>query len=44
VLEQRAAMIKKKGLWVHTGKAPSGYDLREAIAQDRDERARRFTG
>ena len=42
--EQRPAMIKKKGLWVHTGKLSPGYDLTKALAQDREERARKLTG
>lgn len=37
-VEDRPSMIKKQGLWVHTGKVPPGFDLRRAICGDRDDR------
>ena len=30
-VEVRPSMIKKKGLWVHTGKVPPGFDVVQAI-------------
>jgi AbrB family looped-hinge helix DNA binding protein len=34
------SMVKTQGLWVHTGKLPEGYDIVQAIRDDRDERIR----
>ena len=43
-VEHRPSMIKKQGLWVHTGKVPKGYDIVQAIRDDREERIRRLAG
>jgi AbrB family looped-hinge helix DNA binding protein len=42
--ERRPSMIKKQGLWVHTGKLPPGFDIVQAIRADREERIRRLAG
>lgn len=39
-VETRLSMIKKDGLWVHTGKVPSGFDVVQAIRDTREERIR----
>jgi AbrB family looped-hinge helix DNA binding protein len=44
VAGQHASMVKKKGLWVHTGKLPAGYDLTKAVQDDREDRIRRLAG
>ena len=43
-VEQRPALIKKDGLWVHTGKLPVGFDIVQAIRDDREERIRKVAG
>ena len=43
-VEIRPAMVKKRGLWVHTGKLPPGFDIVQAICDDREERIRRMAG
>lgn len=43
-VEVRPSMIKKKGLWVHTGKVPPGFDVVQAIRDQRDERIRKLSG
>jgi len=40
----RPAMVKKDGLWVHTGKLPKGFDIVQAIRDDREDRIRELTG
>ncbi len=40
----RPSMIKKEGLWVHTGKVPPGFDIVQAIRDDREERIRKLAG
>jgi hypothetical protein len=35
-------MVKKQGLWVHTGKLPPGFDAVGAIRDDREERIRKL--
>ena len=42
--EQRPSMVKKQGLWVHTGKVPPGFDIVRAIRDDREERIRKQAG
>jgi AbrB family looped-hinge helix DNA binding protein len=42
--ELRPSMIKKEGLWVHTGKLPPGFDAVQAIKDDREERIRKLAG
>lgn len=39
---QRPSMIRKQGLWVHTGKLPPGFDIVQAIRDDREERIRKL--
>jgi AbrB family looped-hinge helix DNA binding protein len=41
---RQPTMIKKQGLWVHTGKMPPGFDAVQAIRDDREERIRRQAG
>jgi AbrB family looped-hinge helix DNA binding protein len=41
---QRPSLIKKQGLWVHTGKVPPGFDLVQAVRDDREERIRKLAG
>ena len=42
--EVRPSMIKKGSFWVHTGKLPPGYDVVNAIKEDREERIRKIWG
>ena len=41
---RRPSMVKKKGLWVHTGKLPPGFDIVQALRDDREERIRKLAG
>jgi len=43
-VEARTPMVKKNGLWVHTGKMPHGFDVVQAIRDDREERIRKTSG
>jgi len=43
-VEHGPSMIKKQGLWVHTGKVPPGFDVVQAIRDDREERIRKLAG
>ncbi len=40
----RPSMVKKDGLWVHTVKLPRGFDIVQAIRDDRDDRMRKLAG
>jgi len=42
--ERRPSMVKKQGLWVHTGKVPPGFDIVQAIRDDREDRIRKSAG
>jgi AbrB family looped-hinge helix DNA binding protein len=42
--ESRPSMVKKQGLWVHTGKLPPGFDIVQAIRDDREDRIRKLAG
>jgi AbrB family looped-hinge helix DNA binding protein len=42
--EPRSSMVKKQGLWVHTGKLPPGFDIVQAIRDDREDRIRKLAG
>ena len=42
--ERRPSMVRKQGLWVHTGKLPPAFDIVQAIRDDREERIRRLAG
>jgi len=37
-------MIKRDGLWVHTGRVPPGFDIVQAIRDEREERIRKTSG
>jgi AbrB family looped-hinge helix DNA binding protein len=41
---RRPSMVKKLGLWVHTGKLPPGFDIVQAIRDDREDRIRKLAG
>ena len=41
---QQPSMIKKEGLWVHTGKILPGFDILQAIRNDREERIHKLAG
>ena len=43
-VEVRPTMVKKDGLWVHTGKLPPGFDIVQAIREDREDRIRHVAG
>lgn len=43
-VELRPSMVKKKGLWVHTGTVPPSFDIVHAIRDDREERIRKLAG
>ena len=43
-IEHRPSMVKKQGLWVHTGKLPPGFDIVKAIRDDREDRIRKLAG
>jgi AbrB family looped-hinge helix DNA binding protein len=42
--EPQPSMIKKQGLWVHTGAVPQGFDIVQAINEDREDRIRKLAG
>ena len=43
-LESEPSLKRKKGILVHTGKAPPGFDVVRAIEEDREERIRHILG
>lgn len=43
-VEHRPSMVKKQGLWVHTGKVAPSFDIVQAIRDARDERIRKNSG
>jgi AbrB family looped-hinge helix DNA binding protein len=43
-VEVRPSMVKKQGLWVHTGKVPPGFDVVQAVRDDREDRIRKLSG
>jgi AbrB family looped-hinge helix DNA binding protein len=43
-VERRPSMVKKQGLWVHTSKLPPGFDIAQAIRDDREDRIRKVAG
>jgi len=43
-VERRPSMIQEKGIWVHLGKAPRGFDWDGAIDALRDERLKDASG
>lgn len=42
--DRQPSMVKKQGLWIHTAKLPPGFDIVQAIRDDRDERIRQLAG
>jgi AbrB family looped-hinge helix DNA binding protein len=44
LVEDRPSMIKRDGLWVHTGRVPPGFDIVQAIRDEREERIRKTSG
>lgn len=40
----KPSMVKKQGLWVHTGKVPPGFDVVRVIREDREARIRKLSG
>ena len=42
--EHRPSMVKKDGLWVHTGKVPPGFDVVQAVRDGREDRTRKLAG
>jgi len=42
-VESRPPMVKKQGLWVHTGKVPPGFDAVQAIRDEQEERMRKLS-
>ena len=40
--ERQPSMVKEHGLWVHTGKLPPGFDIVQAIRDDREDRIRKL--
>ena len=43
-VEPQPATIRKRGLWVHTGKLPPGFDIVNAIRGDREDRVLKLAG
>ncbi len=43
-VEARPSMVKKQGLWVHTGKVPPHFDVLQAVRDDREDRIRKLSG
>jgi AbrB family looped-hinge helix DNA binding protein len=42
--DRRPSMVKKDGLWIHTGKVPPRFDAVQAIRDDREDRIRKQSG
>lgn len=40
-MEACPSMVKKQGLWVHTGDVPPRFDVIRAVRNDREDRIRR---
>jgi AbrB family looped-hinge helix DNA binding protein len=43
-VEQRASMVQDKGIWVHLGKVPRGFDWDSVVDAVRDERIKDSSG
>jgi|SRR5207302_10245155 len=43
-VEQRSSMVQEKGIWVHLGKVPRGFDWGSVVEAIRDERIRDASG
>jgi AbrB family looped-hinge helix DNA binding protein len=42
--ERGPSMVQRDGFWVHTGTLPSGFDIVQAIKDDREDRIRKLAG
>jgi AbrB family looped-hinge helix DNA binding protein len=40
----RPSLVKENGIWVHLGKAPSGFDWADVVDSVRDERIKDASG
>ena len=43
-VEQRSSMVQEKGMWVHLGKVPRGFDGGSVVEAIRDERIKDASG
>ncbi len=43
-VEQQPSMVQKKGIWVHLGKTPRGFDWDTVVDAFRDERLKDASG
>jgi AbrB family looped-hinge helix DNA binding protein len=43
-VEQRSSMVQEKGIWVHLGKVPRGFDWGSVVEAIRDERIKDASG
>jgi AbrB family looped-hinge helix DNA binding protein len=43
-VEQRTSMIQEKGIWVHLGKVPRGFDWGKVVESIREERMKDTSG
>jgi len=43
-VEQRSSMAQEKGVWVHLGKVPRGFDWGSVVEAIRDERIKDASG
>jgi AbrB family looped-hinge helix DNA binding protein len=43
-VEQRSSMVQEKGIWVHLGKAPRGFDWDSVVDIVREERTKDASG
>ena len=43
-VEQRSSMAQEKGIWVHLGKVPRGFDWGSVVEAIRDERIKDASG
>jgi len=44
LVEQRSSMVQEKGIWVHLGKVPRGFDWDSVVEAIRDERIKDASG
>src|ERR1700730_5721369 len=42
--DRRPSLVKKGSFWVHTGEIPTGYEIVNAVDEDREERMRKAWG
>ena len=43
-VEPHPSMVKKQGLWVHTGRIPPGFDIVQSVRDEREDRIRKLAG